>query len=66
TDDGSKVLHRVQKLTQSGTIVLRPHTYAGKLSDYDKPPLIQRRSPNTLKGHKVTVDPLGRIWPANY
>ncbi len=64
-DDGSKVLHRVQKLIQDGRIVLRPHTYAGKVSDSDKPPLIQRRSVGTLKGCKVTVDPLGRIHRAN-
>ena len=67
-DDGSSELHRVQKITQSGsniTIILRPHTYAGKVSDSDKPPIIQRKSPNTLKGHKVTVDMLGRIHMAN-
>ena len=67
-DDGLMGLHRVQKITQSGnniSIIFRPHTYAGKVSDYDKPPLIQRRSPNTLKGHKVTVDMLGRIHMAN-
>jgi len=66
--DGEKVLHRVQKITQSGnsiSIILRPHTYGGKLSDYDKPPVIQRRSPNTLKGRKVTVDSLGRVRRAN-
>ena len=38
--DGSASLHRVQKLSE-GSIILRPHTYAGKVSDYDKPPLIQ-------------------------
>ena len=67
-DDGLMELHRVQKITQSGSnisIIFRPHTYAGKVSDYDKPPLIQRRSPNTLKGHKVTVDMLGRVHMAN-
>jgi len=64
-EDGSKALHRVQKISQNGTIILRSHTYAGKLSDSDRPPLIQRKSPNTLKGYKATVDPLGRIWPAN-
>jgi len=66
--DGEKVLHRVQKITQSGksiSIILRSHTYGGKLSDYDKPPTIQRKSPNTLKGRKVTIDPLGRIRWAN-
>jgi len=67
-DDGSEVLHRTQKMSQKNgkvTIILRPHTYGGKLSDYDKPPLIQRRSPSTLNARKVTVDPLGRIRWAN-
>jgi CRISPR-associated endonuclease Csn1 len=67
-DDGSKVLHRTQKMSQSGrniNIVFRPHTYGGKLSDYDKPPIIQRRSPSTVSGRKVTVDPLGRVRWAN-
>lgn len=68
TNNEEKELHRVQKITQSGnsiSIILRPHSYAGKVSDYDKPPIIQRRSPNTLKGHKVTVDMLGRVHLAN-
>ncbi len=67
-NNGNMELHRVQKITQSGnnqSIIFRPHIFSGKLSDTDKPPLIQRRSPNTLKGHKVTVDPLGRIWLTN-
>jgi CRISPR-associated endonuclease Csn1 len=67
-DDGSQILHRIQKITQSGksiSIILRPHTYAGQVKDTDSPPIIQRRSPNTLKGYKVTVDPLGRIHRAN-
>jgi CRISPR-associated endonuclease Csn1 len=66
--NGNMELHRVQKITQSGnnqSIIFRPHIFSGKLSDTDKPPLIQRRSPNSLKGHKVTVDPLGRIWLTN-
>lgn len=63
-EDGH-VLHRVQKFDQSGSIILRPHTYAGQVSDSDKPPIIQRRSANTLRGYKVTVDPIGRINPAN-
>lgn len=58
--DGSQSLHRIQKLSE-GSIILRPHTYAGKVSDYDKPPLIQRRTPNTLRGEKVSVDRLGRV-----
>jgi CRISPR-associated endonuclease Csn1 len=67
-DNGSEVLHRTQKMSQTDesiSIIFRPHTYGGKLSDYDKPPLIQRRSPSTLIGRKVVVDPLGRIRWAN-
>lgn len=66
--DAGHQLHRVEKMTQSGnsiSIILRPHTYSGICKDTDKPPLVLRRSPNTLKGWKVTVDPLGRIWPTN-
>ncbi len=62
--DGTHVLHRIQKMSE-GSIILRPHTYAGKVSDTDKPPIIQRRTPNTLRGYKVTIDPLGRIRNAN-
>ena len=63
--EGEFSLHRVQKLIQDGRIVLRPHTYAGKVSDSDMPPLIQRKNFNTLKGYKVTVDPIGRVFRAN-
>ena len=66
--DGNVELHRVQKISQSGnnqTIIFRPHTHAGVLKDSDKPPLIQRRAPKTLKGRKVTVDMLGRVHTAN-
>jgi len=59
--DGTHLLHRVQKMSVTGTIVFRPHTYGGAMKDTDSPPLIQRKSPNTLRGRKVTVDPLGRI-----
>lgn len=65
-EPGELVLHRVQKLGQVGSsqvVVLRPHTYAGQVSDSDKPPLIQRRTPNTLKGFKVAIDPIGRVFP---
>lgn len=64
-DDGMHDLHRVQKIIYDGRIVLRPHVFSGKLSDTDKPPMIQRRSVTTLKGVKVAVDPLGRVRPAN-
>jgi CRISPR-associated endonuclease Csn1 len=65
TGDGNMELHRVQKIIHDGRIVLRPHTYSGKVSDSDKPPLIQRKNASTLKGHKVTVDMLGKINMAN-
>jgi len=58
-------LHRIQKMDKKGSVILRPHTYSGKVSDTDKPPLIQRKSHSTIEGYKVTVDPLGRIHPAN-
>jgi CRISPR-associated endonuclease Csn1 len=64
TEDGQCMLHRIQKIDQNGRIIMRPHTFAGQLSDSDKPPLIQRKGPNTLRGYKVTVDPIGRIFPA--
>jgi CRISPR-associated endonuclease Csn1 len=58
--DGRSLLHRVQKMSD-GILILRPHTYAGKVSDTDKPPIILRSSPTTLRGEKVVVDCLGRI-----
>lgn len=60
-DNGRRVLHRVQKMDQKGNIILRPHTFGGKLSDSDKPPLIQRRTAGSIMGYKVTVDLLGRV-----
>jgi CRISPR-associated endonuclease Csn1 len=63
-DDGNFVLHRVQKIIQDGRIVLRPALFGGKVSDSDSPPLIQRRNYSTLDGYKVSVDPIGRIFPA--
>lgn len=63
-DDNKHCLHRIQKLIQDGRIVLRPHTYAAKLSDSDNPPLIQRKNYNTIDGYKVTVNPLGKIAKA--
>jgi len=63
--DGKEILHRVQKIIQDGRVIFRPHTFGGKLSDSDQPPSIQRKSASTLKGYKVIVDPLGRIYRAN-
>jgi CRISPR-associated endonuclease Csn1 len=63
--DGQFIPHRVQKFDVNGGIILRPHTYAGKVSDTDKPPIIARKSARTLEGQKITVDPLGRMKTAN-
>lgn len=60
-DDGEFELCRIQKISQNKVIVLRPHTYAGDLKK-QKP---INKTPNSLKGYKVAVDPLGRIHPAN-
>src|SRR5207244_4338085 len=64
-ESGRESLFRVQKMDVNGGVILRPHTFSGKAKDTDKPPLILRRSGNTLHGRKVTVDPLGRIRWAN-
>jgi len=64
-EGGDAEPHRVQKIIQDGRIILRPHTYAGKIRDSDQPPLIQRKNATTLQGHKVVVDVLGRIYAAN-
>lgn len=54
-------LCRIQKMSQNKVIVLRPHTFAGDLKK--KKPI--NKTPNSLKGYKVAVDPLGRIHRAN-
>ncbi|MCD4830569.1 MAG: type II CRISPR RNA-guided endonuclease Cas9 [Anaerohalosphaeraceae bacterium] len=64
-DEDNFLPHRVQKFDQNGNIALRPHTFAGQVKDGDLPPIIQRKSPNTLDGLKIQVDVLGRIYPAN-
>mgnify|MGYP001310492466 FL=1 len=66
-DDGTHVLHRVQYISilpGGPRIVLRPAAFGGQLSEKHKAPLIQRKMPNSLKGYKVAVDPIGRIFPA--
>jgi len=67
-DDTEKYkLNRVQKMSVTGTIIFRPHTYSGLLKDTDKPPIITRKSAGTLKNSiiKITIDPIGRIHKAN-
>jgi len=52
------ILCRVQEIWESTNIVFRPHNNAVEEGDINK-------SASRLRGHKVTVDPLGRIWTAN-
>jgi len=61
SDNREYDLCRIQKMSQNKVIVLRPHTFAGDLKK-QKP---INKTPNSLKGYKVTVDPLGRIHRAN-
>jgi len=57
-DAGETLLCRVQEIWESTNIVLRPHVNAVEAGDINK-------SASRLRGRKVTVDPLGRLWPAN-
>jgi CRISPR-associated endonuclease Csn1 len=57
-DETNKKLCRVQEIWESGNIVLRPHTNVTECEDINK-------TASRLKGCKVTVDPLGKILPAN-
>jgi len=61
TGEGNTELYRVQKISQNGQIFFRPHTFGG---DLKKQKAISK-VPNQLKGHKVTVDVIGRIHMAN-
>jgi len=60
-DEGSHILHRVQKISQNKQVFFRPHTFAGDLQKHKG----ISKYPNSLKGYKVTIDPLGRIHRAN-
>ena len=60
-DDGKPMLHRVQKISSNGQVYFRPHTYGGELNKQ----AAVSKVPNQLKGYKVVVDPVGRIYPAN-
>lgn len=58
---GEVELYRVQKMDINGTVCYRHHC-AATLKDNSQRVLQQA---HLFKGRKVTVDPLGRIWPAN-
>jgi len=60
-DGGAKELYRVQKISQNTQIFFQPHIFGGDLKNHS--PI--SKMPNQLKGYKVTVDPLGRTYPAN-
>jgi len=57
---GPEELFRVQKISANQQIFFRHHTFSGDLQESKG----ISRMPNTLVGRKVSVDPLGRIWPA--
>lgn len=61
TKSGSKELYRVQKISSNKQIFFRHHTFGGQLKKRKG----ISKYPNSLKGYKVTVDPIGTVWPAN-
>ena len=65
TDEKNIKLHRVQKMDKNGNIVFRPHFYAGEASKNRVKPLMISKKAQGVIGHKITVDPIGRIFPAN-
>lgn len=57
-DKNEPILCCIQEIWESTNIVLRPHTHVGENGDINK-------TASKLRGYKVTVDPIGRIWRAN-
>lgn len=53
-------LFRIQKMSVTGTITLRHHT---AVLTGEGAPGVERRSPNTLEGIKVTIDSIGNLKP---
>jgi len=58
---GEEDLFRVQKMSINKQIYFRQHT-AATIEDNET---LIRKQANLFAGHKVTVDPLGRIYPSN-
>jgi CRISPR-associated endonuclease Csn1 len=54
-------LFRVQKISSNQQIFFRHHAFGGDLKEAKG----VSKYPNTLVGRKVSVDPVGRVWPAN-
>ena len=59
--EGEFDVYRVQKMNAATQIALRHHT-AANINDNNARLLVM---PNTFKGSKIVVDPLGNIYPAN-
>jgi CRISPR-associated endonuclease Csn1 len=59
--NGKMDLFRVQKMSSTKQIYFRHHT-AARIDDEDT---VIRKQATLFNGYKVTVDPLGRIFPAN-
>ncbi|MBL4774843.1 MAG: type II CRISPR RNA-guided endonuclease Cas9 [Mariprofundus sp.] len=60
SDDVFEV-YRVQKMNAATQICLRQHT-AANINNHSTRMLVM---PNTFKGKKITIDPLGAVHPAN-
>jgi len=58
TGNNGNLLCRVQEIWNSKNIVFRSHINGKDLEDINK-------TVSKLKGHKVTIDLLGRVYPAN-
>lgn len=62
-ENGNKEYYRVQKLAATNNVVvLRKHETA--IVDERDAATVLRKTPNTLKGVKVEIDPLGNISPS--
>ena len=59
--EGEAELYRVQKISSNKQMFFRHHTFGGPLQKQKG----LSKYPNTLIGAKVSIDPLGRIHPAN-
>jgi hypothetical protein len=57
-DENEPILCCIQEIWESTNIVLRPHTHVGENGDINK-------TASKLRGYKVTVDPIGRVFRAN-
>jgi len=58
---GEMDLYRVQKMDANKMVRFRHHT----ASTIERKETYIDKTAHLFEGHKVTVDPLGRVWPAN-